>query len=143
MTAVRAGNYEVVRNMLSDGEPANQVDRHGETALFEASCRGHTDIVALLLLCHANPNLRSKNNQTVFQVALDEPTRVLLQKWYHDVERKNIDKKKAAVEDFEPSQRDVCSALRRVKEKDRPKLLAKLDLKKTPVIEVERLIEEA
>jgi len=83
--AVRAGNYEVVRQILNDVDgmycsPLNE-DKQGASALHEAAAACRLDFVGLLLLCRANPGHRNKEHLTPGDVAGDDLTRTVLAKW--------------------------------------------------------------
>jgi len=85
MRAVRAGSYEVVRNILAgvDGmyEDPDSEDALGETAIFEACSSGRLDLVALLLICGADAAKASKDGQTPARVASDQLVQALLARW--------------------------------------------------------------
>ena len=52
--ASRAGDTELVKQLLDDGAPVDEKDEGGRTALMQASEKGHTEVVKLLLDCGAS-----------------------------------------------------------------------------------------
>ena len=70
--ASRAGNTELVKQLLDDGAPVDEKDTLGNTALMDAvrSRSSHTmEVVELLLDSGASPNKKNKNGWTALMMA--------------------------------------------------------------------------
>jgi ankyrin repeat protein len=82
--AVHAGSPDTVRALLnSPNVDVNAIDEHGNTPLIEAARFGHDEVVAALLLAHADPSIKNDEGKTALMLAAegrhDETVRVLTQ----------------------------------------------------------------
>jgi len=82
--AVHAGSPDTVRAVLnSPNVDVNAVDEQGNTPLIEASRLGHDQVVAALLLAHADPTIKNNEGKTALMLAAegrhDDVVRVLTQ----------------------------------------------------------------
>ena len=64
------GNLERIESLLSIGADVNARDKHGNTALMNASYRGHLEIVKLLLFKGADINAESSPGRTSLYLAM-------------------------------------------------------------------------
>ncbi|MDR4473234.1 MAG: ankyrin repeat domain-containing protein [Nitrospira sp.] len=62
--AAARGDLPLAASLLDDGAPVDQPNGNRRTALYEASKRGRTAVVTLLLNRGANPNARGKLEAT-------------------------------------------------------------------------------
>jgi ankyrin repeat protein len=70
LRAAAAGNADSVRTLVaSPNVDVNGVGETGDTPLIEAARLGHDDVVRILLLAKADPNLKSKDGKTALQLA--------------------------------------------------------------------------
>src|SRR5690349_8582358 len=69
-TAVRNGNFDAVRTLISGGANINAKDRHGQTALMVASKNGYAAIVQLLADSGAELNTTAKYNLSALMLAV-------------------------------------------------------------------------
>merc|ERR1719198_2259134 len=69
--AAKDGNLDEVRELIKAGEPIGNTDKAGLTQLHWASCKGHQDIVSLLLESNAalNQQLSSCGSSPLHQAA--------------------------------------------------------------------------
>ncbi len=63
IAAAEAGDMGKVKALLKT-QDINAQNREGQTALMEAACEGHTEIVRLLLQAGADPNAQNREGQT-------------------------------------------------------------------------------
>jgi hypothetical protein len=68
-TAVSRGDLSLVKRLLDMGIDVNTVE-NGSTSLIEASRLGYSDLVQLLLLSGANPDVRGPDGKNALEVAL-------------------------------------------------------------------------
>ncbi|KAJ5111467.1 hypothetical protein N7532_002002 [Penicillium argentinense] len=70
--AVERNNISIVRTLLSGSRTAdvNATDTHGQTPLFTAVLQGHSELVAVLLECGADPSLRCAEGLTALDQGL-------------------------------------------------------------------------
>jgi ankyrin repeat protein len=59
ITASGVGKFETVKLLVENKSIVDHANKKGETALFKASERGHTDIVAFLIDKGANVNVQT------------------------------------------------------------------------------------
>lgn len=74
------GNFEAVKNLLSDGMPINVVNKDGETALIGAIESQHHKITDFLLNSGANVNIKTKRKDTPLIMAARQKDESLLVK---------------------------------------------------------------
>lgn len=67
--AVREKRIWEARRLIEARADPNEPDCLGETPLFEAACKGHTEMVAMLLDARADPALRSVSGGTAMDFA--------------------------------------------------------------------------
>lgn len=60
----RAGNTAFVTGAIDQGVPVDLTDASGNTLLMLAAYHGHTDLVAALLQCGADPDRQNDRGQT-------------------------------------------------------------------------------
>ena len=70
--ASRAGDTELVKQLLDDGAPVDEKDERGNTALMVASYHGNTEVVKLLLKKGASGNEKDKYGKTALMMAIKE-----------------------------------------------------------------------
>jgi ankyrin repeat protein len=68
--AVRRGDADIVRDLLSRGSDPNARDRHGQTGLMLAAHAGHLIAVQLLLGQGANLNITAKFGLSALMLAV-------------------------------------------------------------------------
>jgi ankyrin repeat protein len=70
LRAAAAGNADSVRTLVaSPNIDVNGVDENGNTPLIEAARMGHDDVVQVLLIAKADPNIKNKAGKTALQLA--------------------------------------------------------------------------
>lgn len=70
LRAAVAGNADSVRTLVtSPNVDVNGVDENGNTPLIEAARMGHDDVVQVLLIAKANPNIKNKAGKTALMLA--------------------------------------------------------------------------
>jgi ankyrin repeat protein len=68
MIACRAGNGDLVRQLINAGAAINVCNEKGWTALMEAACYGEPDAVILLLSSGADRNAKTKDGKTALDL---------------------------------------------------------------------------
>ena len=70
LRAAAAGNADSVRTLVaSPNVDVNGVGENGDTPLIEAARLGHDDVVRVLLIAKADPNIKNKDGKTALQLA--------------------------------------------------------------------------
>ncbi len=64
-----AYNLNIVKFLINKGADINKQGIYGWTPLMSAAIYGHKDIVAFLLSCGADANVKNRDGETVFDIA--------------------------------------------------------------------------
>ncbi|TKS75071.1 Oxysterol-binding protein-related protein 1 [Collichthys lucidus] len=85
LEAAREGNLSTLTQLLSRKKPPdiNCTDLLGNTPLHSAAYRGQKQCALKLLKSGANPNIKNKNDQTVFDLASDTAMKQVLESNIH------------------------------------------------------------
>eukprot|EP00930_Biecheleria_cincta_P040372 TRINITY_DN27668_c0_g1_i1.p1 TRINITY_DN27668_c0_g1~~TRINITY_DN27668_c0_g1_i1.p1 ORF type:complete len:571 (+),score=106.61 TRINITY_DN27668_c0_g1_i1:81-1793(+) len=122
MRAVRAGSYEVARNLLNRGADVNLADAIGETAMVKAISSGRIDIVGLLLSRGADLDSAAPGGiVAVLRMTEDVRISALLKSW----------------QGFRTSVRDLEAAVEQLDKRDTPFVAPRLGIKLNVSVEPE------